>query len=148
MARCTVQRRSGDFCDAPAMQDAPFPVCSRHAEELFQHMKDGVARQLAIARKALSSRVRESGPRPDRPSVVYYVRELDGSIKIGVTQHLEARIQQLRLAPSALLATEPGGMKVEQERHRQFEHLRVGRHERFRPEPDLLEHIEGLARVS
>lgn len=144
--RCTAQRRSGQFCDAPSMEDAPFPICRGHAEDVFQHMKAGVTSQLDLARQALFSRARRDGPNPDRPSVVYYVRELDGSIKIGVTQHLDSRLQQLRLLPDALLATEPGGMDVERARHRQFAHLRVGRHERFRPERDLMDHIKAVTR--
>lgn len=78
----------------------------------------------------------------DAQSVVYYIREPNECIKIGYTTNMRSRLTGLRMDESSVLATEPGGYDLEQMRHRQFADLRIGRHERFRPEPELLSHIE------
>lgn len=77
-------------------------------------------------------------------SVVYYMR-LGNRIKIGTTTKLELRRQQIQ--PEEVLATEPGGVTVEQERHRQFAHLRVSG-EWFIDGRILREHIARLREVS
>lgn len=52
------------------------------------------------------------------PGWVYYVR-LDGVIKIGFTKNLDRRLREL--GPTAtLLATEPGTLKLERQRHQHF----------------------------
>ncbi len=38
--KCTVQDRKGGFCDADSMDDVPWPVCGRHAVQLFARMKE------------------------------------------------------------------------------------------------------------
>ena len=105
MRACTAQARDGAFCDAPSMPDAPFPICERHATAVYRHVHAGLTSRIDVAMTAAAARARERGPRPDRPSLVYYVRELDGCIKIGVTQDLDARMSQLRLDVSAVMAT-------------------------------------------
>lgn len=69
---------------------------------------------------------------------VYYIR-IGDVIKIGTTGDFRGRMASL--VPDEVLAVEPGDMTVERERQRQFVHLRV-KGERFRPEPDLLAHIQ------
>lgn len=36
--RCTAQRRSGQLCDAPALDDLPFPLCAPHVQEMYEHV--------------------------------------------------------------------------------------------------------------
>jgi len=70
-------------------------------------------------------------------SIVYYIRR-GPVIKIGWSGAPGARF--LDLLPDEILAFEPGGVKEETFRHRQFAHLRC-RNEYFRPAPELMEHI-------
>ena len=77
-------------------------------------------------------------------SQVYYVR-IGEHVKIGYSTNLKQRISQLRLQPTALLATEPGGRELEKERHRQFSADRiVSNREDFTLSPRLLAHIDAL----
>lgn len=77
-------------------------------------------------------------------SLVYYVR-IGENVKIGYSTNLKQRISQLRLQPTALLATEPGGRELEKERHRQFSAERiVSNREDFMLTNRLREHIESV----
>lgn len=49
--RCTVQSRKGIFCDAATMEDMPFPICTRHAIEVYRrvrHIVDAAAPGLGL----------------------------------------------------------------------------------------------------
>lgn len=149
LPRCTTQRHNGRFCDAPSMEDAPFPICFKHAYRLFRHMADTVKRVerddiriLSLAMKQMDeAREREAEKQAD--AVVYYV-QVGELCKIGTTTNLRRRIASY--PPNRqLLATEPGGYALEAERHREFnDYLAAGR-EWFTPGPKLRAHIEGLA---
>jgi hypothetical protein len=77
--------------------------------------------------------------------VIYFAQLPTGAIKIGTTEDLRQRMNVhafhygYRLE---VLATMPGGPKEASAIHRQFGHLRIGRTEEFRAEPDLLEFIK------
>jgi hypothetical protein len=76
--------------------------------------------------------------------MVYFAQHPGGSVKIGCTGNLEARLDQLKAhygAELALLATLPGNRSVEAEIHERFAHLRFGRTEQFRPGAELMEFI-------
>jgi hypothetical protein len=76
--------------------------------------------------------------------MVYFAQLPGGSVKIGYTETLDARLDQLRAhygAELALLATMPGDRSVEAEIHDRFAHLRFGRTEQFKPAADLMEFI-------
>jgi hypothetical protein len=77
--------------------------------------------------------------------MIYFVQAASGgAIKIGHSQDVDARVRRLESwhgRPLALLATRPGGRAEEQEWHRRFSHLRLGRTEQFRPAAELLEAI-------
>lgn len=82
-------------------------------------------------------------PEPERPAtegeVVYYIRR-GNIIKIGTTANLRQRM--LALMPDEILAVEPGGWALEQQRHRQFEAQRIDRQsEYFFPGAELRRHI-------
>lgn len=85
---------------------------------------------------------RQRRTRPERKSIVYYIRRAD-LIKIGTTADPHSRFSDLR--PDQILAFEPGGPEDELRRHRQFSWCRVGkRSEYFRQTPGLLAHIAHL----
>lgn len=48
LPRCTVQLATGEFCDADAAEDMPFPICERHALQLHQRMQQDPARVWGI----------------------------------------------------------------------------------------------------
>ena len=81
-------------------------------------------------------------------SVVYYLRRND-LIKIGWSGNLKARMRALR--PDELLAAEPGCIHIETGRHHQFAEHRLPNNgdgdEWFQSAPELLTHIELIARV-
>lgn len=81
-------------------------------------------------------------------SVVYYLRRSD-LIKIGWSGNLKSRMRALR--PDELLAAEPGCMHLETGRHHQFDAHRLPNDgngdEWFSPAPELLAHIELIARM-
>jgi hypothetical protein len=77
--------------------------------------------------------------------VIYFAQSLDGgAVKIGFSDDVDARRQQLELhygCPLALLATMEGGREQETAIHRRFRSLRFGRTEQFRPTSELMAFI-------
>lgn len=76
--------------------------------------------------------------------MIYFAQLETGSIKIGTSENVDARIRQLEGhygAPVALLATIPGGPKEERQLHERFSAFRLGRTEQFRPVREILEFI-------
>lgn len=83
------------------------------------------------------------------PAVVYYIGDPDiSAVKIGTTRRLVHRLYALRAVhPRAvLLATEPGGFKVERSRHYEFRSLVLPAYGRewFRKVPHIMEHVGRL----
>jgi hypothetical protein len=125
----------------------PFPICTRHALQVSLAIQDETLRLMArqgyltpgsdeeIARIA-------AGPDRSGQAQVYYLNMPGGVIKIGTTTNMTERLTGLRVGREAVLATEPGNKTLERIRHKQFAHLRIGRREDFRPEPELLAWIE------
>lgn len=149
--RCTIERRSGVFCDAAAVDWAPFPICERHARMLYRTMDamlEAAQRDpllmadLAFSDLADSRRTRIGEHEPDPDPVVYFLL-IDGLVKIGHATHLVRRLAHY--PPTAqLLATEPGDRSREAQLHAEFaEYLTAGR-EWFTPGPRLRAYIEGL----
>jgi hypothetical protein len=76
---------------------------------------------------------------------VYYIRFGD-RVKIGTTKNLSKRLKAI--PHDEVMATEPGGLYVEQQRHKQFAHLQIstGSHrEWFTLTPELLAHINAVS---
>jgi hypothetical protein len=74
------------------------------------------------------------------------VAQLGNPIKIGYTNDLRRRLQQLEKAygcPLLLLAIAEGGRSEERSLHRRLAYLRIGKTEFFRPGRELLEIIRG-----
>lgn len=77
-------------------------------------------------------------------SVVYYV-QTGRYIKIGFTSDLKRRLSELRLHPTAVIVTEPGGRALEAQRHEEFAEERIDpRREDFALSLRLQEHIREL----
>lgn len=145
---CTALRGDMSFCGRKSVPLAPFPICRVHlmrAHEFVQgFLRDVMERTDADADAAYEGMIRSRKIGLDAQSVVYYILEPDGMVKIGFTNNLHSRLIALRVSHDAVLATEPGGRKLERERHVQFKHLRLGRWEKFRPAQELQDHIAAL----
>lgn len=156
--RCTAMRRSGEFCDAPTLADMPFPICPKHAAQVYDRMVEHLGDKARTAAQMLAEQMRRmrSEPTPEHDeqlarrqaalaaqSQVYYVR-IGEHVKIGVTTNMRARMNQLRVELADVLATEPGDQRTERNRHVEFAAERVGRREDFNPSPRLLAHIDRL----
>jgi hypothetical protein len=142
---CTVQvDTDGTFCEAPSAADMPFPICPRHALRLFnrlQQMAQDRAHAAPVA-ALLDNMAAWPASLPQtfhakHDDVIYYVRFGD-IVKIGTTRNLRNRLNTY--PPTAvLLAVEPGGLRLEAERHAQFAHLLAYRNEWFFAADELLE---------
>lgn len=121
------------------------PICSEHAAKVAEARLPElikVAEMQAQRRMQHASEVvaRNEGNR--EPPVVYYAR-IGNYIKIGTSTRLRSRLATLRV--DEVLAIEPGGRDLEQERHRQFSVERIDlRRENFRQSQALLDHISEL----
>lgn len=143
-SECGVQLHNGDTCGARPLDGMPFPICTRHALQVADAVRDAA---WTIARKGgvpgpMAKLVREG----ERGSVVYYVALPGDRIKIGTTKNLPQRLNALRVDRAAVLATEPGGVTLERRRHRQFGALRIGEREDFKDVPMLRQWIDQLKR--
>jgi T5orf172 domain len=77
--------------------------------------------------------------------MIYFVRLESGSIKIGFTDNLEQRLSGLVSyydGPVVLVATVPGGRKIERAIHDRFVHLRFDGTEQFRPAPEVFAFLD------
>lgn len=153
--RCTIQRHNGDFCDAPGAEDMPFPICTRHALELYRRVREMIegatatdGRALAAGNRMVAGMVAERRAREAVAAdhdVVYYVKVGD-LIKIGYTSDLRSRIRNYPPG-RRLLATEQGSKPLEQQRLREFASLRVHGNEWHRIDAPLMVHINKLRRA-
>lgn len=150
-ATCTAQLRSGRFCDAPGIEGAPFPICAKHAARLFLFMRSTMnnlppEERMEVTIGALSDgrQARVERAPYAAASVVYYVRMGD-LVKIGYTADLRARMSASYVAGD-LLAAEPGDVRLEARRHREFAGDLARGKEWFRPSPALMAHIETVKR--
>jgi hypothetical protein len=138
------------LCGDTVIRDAPIPICHEHAGMLLAFVAKRaddvvVSRGWASAygalaqhtnRSKLTAQIRQSN------SVVYYVQVGD-LIKIGTTTNLVARVNAYPPG-SVLLATEPGDVDLERQRHQQFADCLAARNEWFTPTKRLMEFIAGL----
>lgn len=142
---CTVALKGHEFCDAPAIDGAPFPICARHVRQVLETYLPMV----------FDPPVDEPAAYPDAPcddnSVVYYVSFGDDTVKIGTSRNLKNRLATFIRCEEDVLATEPGDYRLETARHRQFTADKLERgtsREMFRLSPALKSHIDMLNRRS
>lgn len=148
--RCTVQMKSGRFCDIESMPEAPYPICPKHAAKLFLFLRSRMSVDDASRVEAtLDAMARDRGARLNRrryrethDEVVYYVR-VGEYIKIGFTGNLRERMKAYMTG--TLLACEPGGRAVERLRLQQFWQDRAPHgYEWFHPSSSLTDHIDAV----
>lgn len=122
-------------------------LCVHHLAEAVSMVKDALSVPISTpeSNARYARRVAARQQTMLDQSVVYYVR-IGKVIKIGTTINLKQRLGDFRLDASdgELLATEPGNRVLEQRRHKQFAHLRIGRREHFQETQELREHIERI----
>lgn len=146
VSTCTVQRPGGDFCDAPSHEDVPFPICGKHASQLWRHVN--VTMSQLSAKDVFKPPIgdaeakRRRGMKRKKDHVVYYIQVGD-VIKIGTSGNLRQRILSYPMN-RRLLATEPGSYELESKRHAQFRALSQFGKEWFAPGEDLMRHINDL----
>jgi hypothetical protein len=150
---CTAQQHDGSFCDLDSLPDAPFPICVKHASQLYGFLQLTVHDKfeaLDVDITTVQAKLELNGvAMADRRPVhvdkhcVYYLRVGD-LIKIGTTTHLRSRLQSYPPGITTVLAAEPGGVEVERARLAQFSHLRQSGREWFNPASSLTEHIAGI----
>lgn len=91
-----------------------------------------------------------SGPRKHESSLVYFIGDGSGPIKIGIARDPESRLAGLQTAHHSrlsILATRKGGRATEARYHVRFaEHRLTG--EWFKPAPAILAEIERLAQCA
>lgn len=128
-----------------------FHLCRKHFDQYLEYLKrrdwylkaiesdESLRRECRADERSRQERALESA-RSEGRMVVYYVR-IGHYIKIGTTTSFKYRM--VSLMPDEILATEPGHVELEKARLKQFAHLKIplGR-ERFRPAPELLDHIK------
>lgn len=146
--RCTAQKESGRFCDDPTIPDAPFPICFRHAAQLYRFLRGRITedtdKDTALERVATLLEPRGRATTTVEHVVVYYLQVGD-LIKIGATTRLADRLQDY--PPNRrLLVTEAGDWELETRRRGQFRALLAVGREWFRPGPTLVAHINELRR--
>jgi hypothetical protein len=141
---CSLVGSDGRMCQDEAA-DLPWRLCLRHLLEVGSHVS-GLSASAAADGAAQRSGRRSfaAEARGDGGSFVYYVGVPGDLVKIGFTTNLRGRLTSLACRPSDVLALEPGGREVEQQRHADFAHLRWRRTERFVLAPDLQHHIDML----
>ncbi len=77
--------------------------------------------------------------------MIYFAQLPTGSIKIGYSADVSARMKQLRAhygVEPALLFVMKGGRDAEREMHERFSAHRLGQTEQFRPAPELMAFID------
>lgn len=151
--RCTAQAETGEFCDAPAMDGAPFPICIRHGAQILRFMQGQIATvesaPVDLRLMVLSNTFDRTTHRPTEikyvPDPVVYYIQIDQHVKIGYSSNLPGRLKSYPLS-RRLLATEPGDEQVESTRLFEFIEYRAMGREWFHPGPRLLDHINRLRR--
>lgn len=97
--RCTAQRSSGEFCDDFGMEDMPFPICAKHAAQVYRRISqiaqnlgaDPLFRVYEMMGFKPGWQKEDERKKRCHDHVVYYV-QIGDHIKIGVTTNLKQRL--------------------------------------------------------
>jgi len=147
--RCTTERKSGSFCNQASIPDAPFPICVKHAAEIYAFLRgrvEGVTPDVLAGAGLVRRRNPAARDQARGRSMVYYV-QIGERIKIGTSVNVRQRMAAYP-PDRRLLATEPGGASEERARLSEFAEYRVLGREWFHPGPRLMLHVESLRRRS
>lgn len=147
---CTAQLHNGSFCDASGIPEAPFPICTKHASQLYAFIRESVdaassdpERSADVMMALCARRQVRSVPTTDASRSVVYYLQVGDHIKIGYSANLARRLKTYPLN-RRLLATEPGGEAEESHRLAEFAEFRDMGREWFRPGDRLVGHINRL----
>jgi T5orf172 domain len=161
-SRCVGLNVDRSPCRGVAARTEPLPLCTEHfvalvaslagdVQEAPGHVEidpGGELRHRLAYIRLLESITSGVGTSRDAfcgaASVVYFVQN-GGLIKIGKSENLGERIRHMGVPVTAILATEPGGLKRERELHTRFAEYRE-HGEWFRPGPRLLAYIAEVQR--
>lgn len=134
-------------CDTKLPSTRELPVCDKCGVKIAVAFRYDASRLDAVEQEARRQRAEAKERRKAayaEQSQVYYIRAGE-HIKIGFSTNMKARLSQLRLDPSAVLATEPGGRELEKQRHHELRGYRVNtKREDFAPWAGLMAHIEAV----
>lgn len=134
-------------CGAPWNKEISLtvPLCRYHFAEAWAAYANWDEATMAAWVQRVAPENRSRAVRQTRPGgpVVYYVA-MNGMVKIGTSTWFVRRMGELYVQPSAVLAIEPGGRKVETSRHQQFQYYRKRGTELFEPNRILTELIDEL----
>jgi hypothetical protein len=123
---------TGELCGrVPARWCGPSRLCDVHREDAVRWA------DLCVS---------EERERLARAGLVYYARQPSGLIKIGTSTKVRSRVRQIERDEGCslvILATEPGGRRMESQRHGEFKDYRV-KGEWFKPGARLLRWIHAL----
>lgn len=163
-ATCPIMLEDDRDCFGTPHPLAPYSICEQHWQVIRVHADnippDGTqcgkcllltvyggvcmnpSHDLYVVSRAQEQERRDSRQKVraanERISVVYYIK-FGNRIKIGTTRNLRQRMSNLM--HDAIMAIEPGDMKLERKRHEQFAALLAAGREWFSPAPDILAHI-------
>jgi hypothetical protein len=127
-------------------------VAAAKARRLLDEVPDGLvchdwedySGSLKAADRKRTERAAKKAKGPGR--VVYFADIGNGCVKIGHSENVLRRMQEHRNDYSVVprpIGFIPGGPDLESKIHKKFNHLRDGRLEHFKLEPDLQEYIDG-----
>jgi hypothetical protein len=146
--RCTIQLRSGDFCDRASHPDAPFPICPKHAREAFEFGAQLLGNRTSINAVRLYAQMSEIQQRAKDPFIkrpcVYFLSVGD-LIKVGTSGNFEMRVASYPPHRKVIYVHYcPDAASLEQSILTQLRpHLAAG-NEWFHPHDDVLGLIEEL----
>lgn len=149
--RCTVQGGKGNFCDAPASEEAPFPICVKHLTEAYRAVRDRIM-DLRDEDPLFASLIAVGGiealhREPEKPmrAHIYYL-QVGELLKIGYTERLRQRINNYPPNRRLLAVEEDGTYEMERARLVEFREYLVSGKEWFKPGPRLIDHVNKLRR--
>jgi hypothetical protein len=162
-SRCIAVTDGGAPCGEPCDEAAPVGLCALHSLAVYEWVARGVGVTDVLPSPCLAcgsrlgvrypsgwlcaicewrvGEVPDGEAAPPRVDVVYYIRYRE-RVKIGTSANPRQRLSAL--VHEELLAFERGDRRLEQRRHAEFHHLRVGTSEWFRAGEDLLEHARNV----
>lgn len=128
-------------CDRPAVEQLEYPICSKHARNIYVSVQNLLENATPEQRAEASTPIGRVRPkRGKHPGVVYFMR-FGRLVKIGYTENLRQRTNALR--PDEVLGWMHGSMQDEKALHARFREAWVGG-EMFESTPDLLAFVREL----
>lgn len=150
---CTLPALLGDGAQPcgdkvyPLLYAEGIRMCVTHAMQIWELIDEelsstGEATRLRAARRRDQ---RRNDPNANRDQGYIYYLRVGEHIKIGFARNLEQRLASYP-PDTDLLAVEPGTMRDEADRHRNFKAFRASGREWYEPRRILMDHIATVAK--